>query len=882
MKKLITIALLCAMLLSCFASCGSMQVGELDVDAYAAEAEAQNVDFRTELGDDASEPWDGTTVDRSWYDDDPTKTEYEISNGAQLRGLFAIQQALANNTSCFEGVTIKLTNDIDLGGKKWSSAASTRKFAGTFDGQGHVIGNYYITVAGSAVQSFFGTLGGNAVLKNVSLVDATMNINLTANKSQFNTITSRVITEEGKTVTISNVYSNANYVLKDGAKTMTDAGALVGNVEGPGSIVIENCENAGTIVTNGGNNAGILGAVASNVVNVTVKGCVFSGSLTTKGNKNGGIIGTVGTLAGKLTVQDCVVSGDVIASNNQTGGIIGYAGNCKKGLVVDGCVVSGKVEATTMSAGLVGYVDKAMDITISDCKVTGSFTGHRTSGGLIGTLNAKGKVVIIKDCEVTASLNFILDDAKNNNGGGLIGKLDNDTDVKIQNCSVNPIMKATYAPLEPVVNEDGTQNGDIVSGAAGLIGRVNAASKAYISDTSVGGNFEFIYAGDDYASVEGDPLTFITGRFVGSISEDSEVHYRENNSVATDLIVKLTGAEADFVVDGEGSVPSILPVGYQTRDNGNGTYDLRYVIAAKDGFDGLGVKANIRYVDANGVFDEKNQKIYVNTVYTYLMGMDENDDYFYAAEDYGYAYLYTLVVKGIPAEYNFDADNLQVILKPFGAKNEGGVVTETEMSLVDQGKSLGNTSAKDMGITADSFSTEIDDKFLAEDAIYIDGHSFDTSASYAVHTGVKASAAECDGGYADGTLEVPAHVYLDSEKATGNGRQLMNITYNFKVNEAGWYDMSIYMRLKGSGSTGDGDYNRGYMMMIDWAGGEQAYDLTIKLDSCEAIKDASAGTYLNGPKVYLEAGEHTITFKTDVNMVSGFPHLRGIYLAKAD
>ena len=817
-------------------------------------------------------------ADYAWFTGD--KTEYEISTGAQLRGYIYLLQ---DSKTDFEGVTLKLTNDIDLGGYTWGSAASTKCFKGTFDGQGYAIGNFKMKVTGSAVQSLFGSLGGNAVLKNVSVVDATFENALTVNKAQFSPVTSRVITEEGKTVTISNVYADTTFTVKSGAKTLTKAGALASHIEGKGSVVIENCENASTITTNGANAAGIVGTVATDVKAVTIKGCVFSGSINnTAGNKNAGIISETGTMTGKLTIEDCVVSGDVISKNTQAGGILGVPGTIKGGLVIKNCTVSGKVEGTTMSGGLVGYIAKSMDIAIANCKVTGSVTGHRTTGGLIGTLNSSGKYVTINDCEVTASLNFTLHDAKNNNGGGLIGKLDNSTTVMIQNCRVDSVMKATYAPKEPVV-KDGAQDGDIVSGAAGLIGRIHAGSKAYISDSSVGGNFEFIYAGDDYASVAGEPLVFITGRFVGSINDDAAVYYRENNSVDSDLIIKYTGAEADFVADGEGSVPSILAIGYQTKVNDNNTYDLRYVFAAKDYFDGLGVRANIRFVDANGVFDEKNNNIYVDTVYSYVVDDEGN---LYAAEDYGYDYLYTLVVKGIPAEYAFDANNLQVVLNPFGATKVGEGVVLTESGLIDQGKSLGNTSAANMNITLANMSTTLDDKFVAEGAIYIDGHAFDTNVSYGVHTGVKAAATECTGGYADGSLEIPAHVYLDHAIVGGNDFQFMNITYNFKVTEAGWYDLSIYMRMKGNDLVEkgdcDGSYKRGYLMMFDWAGGEQAYDLLMNFDKVADIKTDSAGTYLNGLKVYLEAGEHTITFKGDESYINSFPHIRGIYLAKAD
>lgn len=852
MKKLITIALLCAMLLSCFASCGSMQVGELDVDAYAADAVAQNVDFKTELDADAS-VYSGTP-DKSWYNAEDVKDEYTLSTADQVMGLL---QIIVGGQK-FAGVTFTLACDMDMAGANITERDSAKTFNGIFDGQGHVIGNWILKATGGG-RGFFSSLGDGAVVKNVSFVDATVTQSKSS-KNRMGSVAGRVIVAEDQTVTVSNVYSNVNF----GGTVTTIVGGIVGQKEGAGSLVIENCEYAGTISYTGAQHAGILAYITAGE-NVTVKNCTVKSDLGS-GNEVGGIVGSVKALNGALTIEGCSYSGTINAAQ-KSGGILGYPATCKGGLTIKNCKVYADITVTTMSGGIVGYIDKGMSVVIDGCDFAGTLSGQRTTGGIVGTLNTGSKTALVKNCNVTASLTFTLSDGKNNNGAGLIGKLQTDK-VFIDNCHVNSVIKATFAPKAPAKETD-----DINSGAAGLIGRVFDGDSVQISNCSVAGNYEFIHAGNTLGQV------FNVGRFVGSVGEGSTVVYRENNSIASDLEIVCTGAEADFALDAGGSIPSILPIGYQTRVNDNGTYDLRYVIAAKDMFDGVGVRANIRYVDANGVFDEKNNNIYVSTVYDYVVDEDFN---IYEAAQYSYDYLYTLVVTGVPAEYSFDAGNLQVILKPFGATMNDGVLNVQEIGLLTQGKNLANTSAANMGITADNFSNVIDDKFLADGAIYIDGHSFDPSVSYGVHTGVKASAAECDGGYADGTLTPPAHIYLDGELAVGNAKQLMNATYNFKVAEAGWYDISVYMRLKGSGTDGDGAYHRAYLMMFDWAGGEQAYDLDIELDSCAELKDASAGTYLNGLKVYLEAGEHTVTFKTDIGMTAGYPHIRGIYLAKAD
>lgn len=59
-------------------------------------------------------PWDGTTVNTNWYDDNTNAAEFTISDSADLAGLAKLVNA-GNN---FSDKTIKLGADIDLGGKE--------------------------------------------------------------------------------------------------------------------------------------------------------------------------------------------------------------------------------------------------------------------------------------------------------------------------------------------------------------------------------------------------------------------------------------------------------------------------------------------------------------------------------------------------------------------------------------------------------------------------------------------------------------------------------------------------------------------------------------------------------------------------------------------
>lgn len=100
-------------------------------------------------------PWDGK-ADTSWYN--TTDKVFEISTPQQLAGFAQIVNGKATGIASdkFNGKTVKLTADLDLGGVKaadgtWSGQVWTpigrsysNSFYGTFLGNGHKISNLYI------------------------------------------------------------------------------------------------------------------------------------------------------------------------------------------------------------------------------------------------------------------------------------------------------------------------------------------------------------------------------------------------------------------------------------------------------------------------------------------------------------------------------------------------------------------------------------------------------------------------------------------------------------------------------------------------------------------------------------------------------------------
>lgn len=109
-----------------------------------------------------SDDWDGT-ADTSWYVEG--ESAFTIDSAEELAGVSKL--SLEENVT-FDGVTLRLTRDIDLDGHKWMPI---RTFDGTFEGQGHTVSNMYVEEK-DAVSGFFGYLSGGALVKDLTVADA--------------------------------------------------------------------------------------------------------------------------------------------------------------------------------------------------------------------------------------------------------------------------------------------------------------------------------------------------------------------------------------------------------------------------------------------------------------------------------------------------------------------------------------------------------------------------------------------------------------------------------------------------------------------------------------------------------------------------------------
>lgn len=230
-------------------------------------------DFNVEIdpgfaGDENMEMWDGSA-------DAVTEVDgvYEIKNAAQLAW---VSQQVNSGATTFSGKTVKLVDDIYLGGKSWTPIG---------------------TVVSVPSVAFYGTFEGNGkTIHNLNASDNTPNY---STAGLFGSLVSATI----KNLTIENAVVKSNHY----------AGVICGYSEGESTI--QNCKVSNATVTS---TPELIGGKWDN------------------GDKVGGIAGYIVS----AEVTGCTVENAAIQGYRDLGGIVGYAnetskvtGNALKGIV---------------------------------------------------------------------------------------------------------------------------------------------------------------------------------------------------------------------------------------------------------------------------------------------------------------------------------------------------------------------------------------------------------------------------------------------------------------------------------------------------------------------------------------------------------------------
>ena len=313
-----------------------------------------------------------------------------------------------DNGNNYEGKTVMLMNDIDLGGdendeRTWwnpigynnsfvpnSSSVNEKSFSGIFEGNNHVIEGIYFKVENGKESVGFFSCINNATISN--------------------------LTVSGEIILGPDI----------GEDTNLQGGGIVGVAFGNSEIV--NCINKINVtkLSSGRDAAGLIGAIdkiGNNVTTITIRNCINYGNITGS-NNCAGIVGSI--TAGDLIIKDTCNKGNITnyLGNSAAGLLSKTASSLKGSVIIKNSYNEGIVKGRGNIGGLVGVL--YFKLLIDNCYNSGEiYSAERKNNIYIGGLSA----LIQKDsieCTLINSYNtgnINIEEGKyNTSAGGLIGE----------------------------------------------------------------------------------------------------------------------------------------------------------------------------------------------------------------------------------------------------------------------------------------------------------------------------------------------------------------------------------------------------------------------------------------------------------------------------
>ena len=510
----------------------------------------------------------------------------------------------------------------------------------------------------------------------VANVDVTIsNCSFSGTINSANTYVAGILAHNAstKTVKIENCVNNGTI-----SSTKAYVAGVLGVHASTAGVTIKDCINNGSITSGSSDAAGIL-AYVSNTGDVTLDGCVNNGKAKATSRAAGMI--SYYNVAGNLTVTNCENGGDLEAAGGYVGGMIGRADKVKA-LVISNCTVTKEAYLNTgvNTGGIIGYINgNVTSVKIVDCKFEGVMSTGRGSGGIAGYPHAKTMDFTMTGCIVTGTLNLNAGDKSNNSLGGLIGRFDAKT-ATISDCEFAGVLNANFDPK--------AGDGNLCV-AGGLIGYAFNASNAdgalelKLSNNKVSGTLNFTENDlDNSKESEAEIATPVVAEmhraiYVAYVADSAKIEYGEGMVFDVE---NTTLSSTSAVILGDHAPVALKLVGKQYKDNEDGTHDLRIVLGAdEDAFrtsgvaanvEALGIKASLYYkAEGEKVAKFEDESFYVTKVYKSIKGGDEE----YTAASKNCDYLYTLVVKNIPADLNVLDGSLEIDLAGFASMMVDGV-----------------------------------------------------------------------------------------------------------------------------------------------------------------------------------------------------------------
>jgi hypothetical protein len=263
---------------------------------------------------------------------------YIIEDAADLA--YFVDLMNQGSTPRYKGVYFALGDDIVWNAsdrETWSTKAplnnwsamgnSNIKFAGNFDGRGHVIsGLYQATPKVSGFYGLFGYTTTECVIENLSIKNSVFTYNGNADEGRMGSF---VAWADGGV--FRNLYSDAY---------LTNSKWVIGGIVGltNGNVTISNCWFDGSVKSTGVGNdlkiGGILGWAAASTV--SVEHCLNSGSVHCDASANhpavGGLVGFVGNGI-NAEIKDCLNVGKITTNGayDRVATLVGSSGNYPSG-----------------------------------------------------------------------------------------------------------------------------------------------------------------------------------------------------------------------------------------------------------------------------------------------------------------------------------------------------------------------------------------------------------------------------------------------------------------------------------------------------------------------------------------------------------------------
>ncbi len=320
----------------------------------------------------------GIIVSRGPYDWDDVPGE-GTENNPYLIATAGVLEALSDNDLTCEAC-IRLTDDIDMSGRRYDEAViryswrGTPAFEGTFDGDNHTIRHLNV--------SLFDTIDGEVRNLTIENADVRAGVGTLGRESHAGILAGE---NSGR---VHNCHVTGRVSMSDpyapGGYTVSSAGGLVGTnwgtiTESQAAVEVTGQENVGGLV---GDN---LGTIADSHAEGSVTGPRYARYV-------GGLVGYNRCddqgRRGQGNVLRCWATGDVTIGDDSrsVGGLVGD----NTGLVslshASGTVRAGdntgsySQSSTSRAGGLVGF--NAGDVTY--CYATGAVSGYNNIGGLVG------------------------------------------------------------------------------------------------------------------------------------------------------------------------------------------------------------------------------------------------------------------------------------------------------------------------------------------------------------------------------------------------------------------------------------------------------------------------------------------------------------------